>query len=379
MLFSANKNQQLSDATRENEALRQQVTELQKQLEEVSEERDQLLQDITNNTSRFHHQDQVSRLWLDASSQVGDIREKLAASSSELIDHRDDFESSQQLFAQIMDMLGVTIQSTSQITEYTGSASTSVDNLKSVTTGINEFVNIIKGISDQTNLLALNAAIEAARAGEQGRGFAVVADEVRSLAQRSAEASNEISILIEKVNTQMEEVISGIEHVGVKGNEILGSSQSIEGTAQRIVSLSERMLQVIANSTSDAFIQTVKMDHVVWKTDVYQVIFGLSHKTIDEFADHTMCRLGKWYYQGEGADRYGAMSPFKQLEKPHEQVHLHGHNALQAHLDGNNEKTITSLNQMELASTQVINLLTALSNEIHKQLPPMDNDEVDLF
>jgi methyl-accepting chemotaxis protein len=99
-----------------------------------------------------------------------------------MVEHRDTFQSSQQLFDQIMDMLATNIISTSEISNETQLASTSVDQLKTVTSGINDFVNIIKGISDQTNLLALNAAIEAARAGEQGRGFAIVADEVRTLA-----------------------------------------------------------------------------------------------------------------------------------------------------------------------------------------------------
>lgn len=100
-----------------------------------------------------------------------------------------------------------------------------------------------------------------ARAGEQGRGFAVVADEVRSLAKRSAEASSEISSLIEQVNSQMADVVDGIHSVGRKGEEITSNTLSIEGTADRIVFVSKNMLDVIANSASISFLQTVKMDH----------------------------------------------------------------------------------------------------------------------
>ncbi|MFT7559393.1 MAG: sugar-specific transcriptional regulator TrmB [Flavobacteriales bacterium] len=365
MLFGSSQKIQALEKT--NSAQAQKISQLEEALETLSAENLTLSAQLNESQSSASREKVVSHQWLNSADMITSIREEIADAANCLVSNRDQFQDSQSQFNDILKLLSTTVEDSSVISQDTDNVSGAIGDLKSVTEGINGFITLIQGISEQTNLLALNAAIEAARAGEQGRGFAVVADEVRALAKRSAEATTEIATLITQINDGMDGVVAGIKNVGDKSINVRENSQSIQSTTQNIVTLSKDMYQVITDATDDGFIQTVKMDHIVWKTEIYKAILGLNSKTQRDFADHTMCRLGQWYYQGEGSQKYSSLSHFRTLETPHCAVHQSGIAALEACQAEDDNAMENHLSKMEKSSQDVLDILSTLSQEMKAQ------------
>jgi len=231
--------------------------------------------------------------------------------------------------------------------------------------GAHRIVGVVETIRDLANrikLLSLNAAVEAARAGEHGRGFAVVAAEVRSLSEHSGTATREIGQLASRIrditgsaSTRVEALATGARKHSDRGRDLMGQMQSV-------MDISTHLERVIDSSSLRAFVELAKLDHLVFKFKVYRALLGQTQTRVSELASHRACRLGKWYYEGDGLRLFSHLPGYRELEQPHELVHRAAHEALQGFTAGGCTSAVTNaVEQMELASLAVLRNLERMA------------------
>lgn len=153
-------------------------------------------------------------------------------------------------------LINETITSIQSLSEEIGDAGKVIHTLEQDVTNIGSILNVIRGIAEQTNLLALNAAIEAARAGEQGRGFAVVADEVRALASKTQASTGEIQAMIEKLQGGAKKAVTAMDSSRQNGEETVQQAdiagQSLDEIVNAISIINDMNLQIATAATEQS-------------------------------------------------------------------------------------------------------------------------------
>ena len=164
-------------------------------------------------------------------------------------------------------VIGQTVRDIQDIATTVREAAELIHSLEKHSQEISNVVAVIKEVADQTNLLALNAAIEAARAGEQGRGFAVVADEVRKLAERTAVSTKEISETIDVMRTSAGNAVSSMEGVVIKVGIGVESAQEASSTIKRIGEGSRNAVGMVGEITEAIREQATAMNNIATQVE----------------------------------------------------------------------------------------------------------------
>ncbi len=292
--------------------------------------------------------------------------------------------------------------------------------LQKTVADLGKVVELISKIASQTNLLALNATIEAARAGEHGKGFSVVASEVKSLSRQTHEATETITKQIGVLNQSFSHVLGGMgqaqkvmQTVSTKSREVLGDFDQISqnagaisgqiselagiiGQQREAISLLAKNMTVVKEKGDDNLSavevladqtdRTVKLieswrtevanedipnkvvflakaDHVLWKKRLLDMALGRSTTKASDLTDHTLCRLGKWYYSQTNSS-FAAQAAFRELEEPHKQVHFHGIEAAKLFEQGKIREGMVHYSQLDAASQKVVACLDRLISTV---------------
>ena len=186
------------------------------------------------------------------------------------------------------------VKEVGEIASTVAESASHITSLSELSNKIGDIIGIINEIADQTNLLALNAAIEAARAGEHGRGFAVVADEVRKLAERTTGATSEVSGIIREIQSNVTSAVTSIDHVTAKVNKGVDLSSKAGAELQTIVKSVEDLQQMVQQIATAIEEMSATSDQISKDIESISGISGATSESSKEVlkASNDLSRLG---------------------------------------------------------------------------------------
>ena len=344
----------LEKSQQQNRDLAAEVDRLKQRLQEADAAENRLKGELQHQAGTISHLQSFGESLLNIQVSLQTLANQLREEKNNAVEAQGISLTSSQAIERISNDLTNLAASSSNAALQAGSLDQSSQEIIGV-------VQMIRGIADQTNLLALNASIEAARAGEQGRGFAVVADEVRTLAKRTADATDKIANLASMIQASSRNTHQQMTTLAEQSQQFSDEGRRATDTMRQLLAFSVGMEEVVAASSLRSFCELAKVDHLIFKFEVYKVLFQLSDKSPDQFSQHTHCRLGKWYYGGEGRDCFSKLPGYREIEQPHVAVHQSAISALNANVAGDTRTVLDELGRMERASLEVLSNLEKMA------------------